>query len=287
LRDRNWKSGRGPKPARIVKSDPQSGHQAQAGAEQARAAIPLRGTDAKRRSGVAELHLLANFTHQVINPLSGVIGTLDNVIDGTVTGPRRDQRLKAVRAQLEWVVLLIRNLAYFTSASLDAGSSAEIADARTCVIPKLVIEAALFFQEVGESRGVEIYLEDRKTQYTVGGSPDLLRQVFMNLFDNAIKYADSDTRVIIRPWAQKRTGALIVEVENTGVGFEPTEADRLFEVGYRGPEAKRRLASGTGLGLYICRRIIEDVHHGTIEAEHARASHKTVVRLRFPKWNMA
>ena len=45
-----------------------------------------------------DLHLLSNFVHQIINPLNGVIGTLDNIIDGTVPSERRDQRLKAVRA---------------------------------------------------------------------------------------------------------------------------------------------------------------------------------------------
>jgi hypothetical protein len=45
--------------------------------------------------------LLSNFVHQVINPLNGVVGTLDNLIDGTIRDPgRRQQRLEALRAQL-------------------------------------------------------------------------------------------------------------------------------------------------------------------------------------------
>ncbi len=46
----------------------------------------------------ADLTLLANFIHQIINPLNGVMGTLDNLIDGTVPVEKRDQRLKATRA---------------------------------------------------------------------------------------------------------------------------------------------------------------------------------------------
>ncbi|HEX2206151.1 MAG TPA: HAMP domain-containing sensor histidine kinase [Longimicrobium sp.] len=233
-----------------------------------------------------DFHLLANFVHQVINPLNGVIGTLDNIIDGTVPAIKRDQRLRAVRAQLEWSVLLVRNLAYFTKISLNPGASIEPDRSRTCVIPQLVIEAAQFFQEPGLSRGVTIHLEDRTTQYAVPGAPDLLRQVFMNLFDNAVKYADEESDVRIRPWIQKKTGHLLLEIENKGAGFSRVESERLFEVGFRGVEAEKRVASGTGLGLYICRRIMEDVHDATIEAEHSKATRTTTFRLRFPDWRI-
>ena len=234
-----------------------------------------------------DLHLLSNFIHQVINPLNGVIGTLDNIIDGTVPESRREQRLRAVRAQLEWSVLLVRNLAYFTEVSLTPGAPSTVNASKICVIPQSIIEAAQFFQESGLSRDIRIHLEDRVTQYTVRGSPDLLRQVFMNLFDNAVKYSDEETEVLIRPWSQKKTGHLIVEVTSIGIGFWPDEVEKLFEVGYRGKEAGERIASGSGLGLYICMRIMEDVYQGSIKAEHSRQTRMTTFRLRFPEWRLA
>jgi K+-sensing histidine kinase KdpD len=230
------------------------------------------------------LRLLSNFVHQVINPLNGVIGTLDNLIDGTVPPERREQRLKAVRAQLEWSVLLVRNLAYFANTSLTPGAPQGTNIGEPCVIPRLVIEAVQFFQEPGLSRGIKIHLEDRMTQYTVEGSPDLLRQVFMNIFDNAVKYSDPDTEVRIVPRVQRKTGALLIEISSVGPGFRFEEAERLFEVGYRGGDAKNRIAAGTGLGLYICRRIMEDVFKGAINAEHSNATRTTTFRLRFPDW---
>jgi signal transduction histidine kinase len=99
-----------------------------------------------------DLHLLSNFVHQIINPLNGVIGTLDNIIDGTVPTERRDQRLRAVRAQLELSVLLVRNLAYFAKISTIPGALEEADPSKTCVIPQLVIEAAQFFQDLASQR---------------------------------------------------------------------------------------------------------------------------------------
>lgn len=230
-----------------------------------------------------DLRMLANFIHQIVNPLNGVIGTVDNLIDGSVTPDRRQQRLQAVRAQLEWTIMLIRNLAYFTEASLGSEARRLSPPPKFCVIPQLVIEAALFFQEAGLSEGITIHLSDRETQYAVKGSPDLLRQVFMNLFDNAVKYSDPSSVISVEPRVQKSSGDLLVEVKNRGLGFRHDEAEALFTVGYRADEAAKRVASGTGLGLYICRRILEEID-ASIEAEYSRQNREVTVRIRFRTW---
>jgi len=95
------------------------------------------------KKDVLVLHLLSNFIHQIINPLSGVIGTVDNLIDGTIQADRRDQLLRAVRAQLEWAVVLVRNLAFFTKTAVSPGSSTDAALSGTCVIPQLNDRARL------------------------------------------------------------------------------------------------------------------------------------------------
>src|SRR5271157_134304 len=234
-----------------------------------------------------DLPLLANFVHQLINPLNGVIGTIDNIIDGTVPDERRDQRLRAARAQLEWTALLVRNLAYFTGTSMAPGAPGGTLPQKTCVFPQLIIEAAQFFQEIGTTRSISIELSDPRTQYTTRGSPDLIRHVFMNIFDNEIKYSDEFTKVLVKTRVQKKTRDLIIEVINKGIGFSKQDSARLFEVGFRGKEATERIKSGTGLGLYICKRIIEDLHNGRIEAEHSVSSRTTVFRIRIPDWKIA
>lgn len=230
------------------------------------------------------LGLLANFVHQIINPLNGVIGTLDNLIDGTVPEQKKDQRLRATRAQLEFAVMIVRNLAYFTEQSLIPGTLPQRDVSKTCVIPQLIIEATLFFQESGLSRGVKIELTDAQTQYAISGSPELIRQVFMNILDNAVKYSDPDSEVTITPWVQKKTNDLILEFHNIGPGFSHEESKSIFNPGVRGSEAVNLVKSGTGLGLHICRMILEDYHGAKIEAEYAAATRSVTIRLRFPKW---
>ena len=162
---------------------------------------------------------VANFIHQVIHPLNAVSGTLSNLIDGTIQGARREQRLRAARGQLETAILLVRNLAYFSSISLDPDNINPGHVVQRCVIPQIIIEAAQFFQEIGDHTGIKITLTDRRTQYTILGNADLLRQIFMNIFDNGIKYGLRNSVILVEPWVQKSTGELLIRVSSPSVGI--------------------------------------------------------------------
>lgn len=224
--------------------------------------------------------LISNVTHQAINPLNGVIGTLDNVIDGTLSGERRDQRIKSARAQLEYTVSLIRNLAYFSQYGVDSNADPKINKTKTCVIPQVLIEAALFFQEQAATHGIRIEVLNRWEQNSVRGDPDLLRQVFMNIFDNFIKYGADDSIVEINQWIQKRSGALIVKICGASVGFSNEED--IFALGVRGRAAQEITAAGSGLGLHICKLIVERLFKGSISASYAHARSTAEFEIRIP-----
>lgn len=224
---------------------------------------------------------LYNFIHQVVNPLNGVLGTIDNMIDGSLKGDRV-QRLKAVRAQLEHSIELIRNMAYLSRLSIPSELTRLRSAPQRCIVPQLIIQAAQFFQENGSHIAIE--LDDRETQYVVIGSRDLLRQVFMNLFDNAAKYADHNTAVTVSTRVQRNTKCLIVEVANEGIGFHNSDREKIFELGVRATEAEHHTNDGSGIGLFICRQIVEQIFGAKIEAEHSVAKRMTTIRLRFPSF---
>lgn len=229
-----------------------------------------------------DLLFLGNFVHQVVNPLNGIAGTLDNVASGIYSFEESKRKVNTVRAQLEGCISLVRNLAFFSEVSSETKRlSAPRADAIS-VLPQTIIEAAMFYQDAASSRRIDIELLDRETQYRIKGRPEALRQVFMNLFDNATKYGDSDTKVTIEPRVQRKNGTLLVEVRNVGIGFTGDEAKKFFQLGVRGREAKGSKALGTGLGLYICRRIMEDFIDGSISVSHNLRLRETTFQIRFP-----
>jgi signal transduction histidine kinase len=231
------------------------------------------------QAGNFDLVLLANFVHQVVNPLNGVAGTLDNLVDGVIVDEkRREQRLRAARAQLEQCITLIRNLAYLAQGFDELQEQ----DKKIIVLPQVIIEAAMFYAEDAENSGIRFELKDRAEQNRVAGHPDLFRQVLMNIFDNCKKYSKYGSEVVIRQRIQKTTQNAIITIENEPrVAMDPTDIPRLFDLGFRGSNARRIISSGTGLGLYISKKIIESVHAGSIDVQAERGS-KLLFVIRLP-----
>lgn len=214
-----------------------------------------------------DLTLLANFVHQVVNPLNGVAGTLDNLVDGTISEERREQRTNAARAQLERCITLVRNLAFIVG---DPASPLDD-ELRTVVLPQVIIESAMFFQEEGASKNMKIFLTDKATQNKVAGHPELIRQVLMNIFDNCIKYGNFGSDVSVEQWIQSNTNDAIITIRaEPEEPIEAGELDKIFELGFRGTNAKALVASGTGIGLYVCKQLVETKHGGKITCQSDR-----------------
>lgn len=224
-------------------------------------------------------HLIANITHQAINPLNGVLGTIDNIIDGTISDERRNQRLGSARAQLEYTITLIRNLAYFAQYG-GTDPKVQSTSIKTTVIPQNLIEGAMFFQEQADNRNIKIYVKDKHIQNAIKGDPDLLRQVFMNIVDNYIKYGHEGSTVTVNHWIQKKTNDVIISIEGESIPFRQEE--NIFELGVRGKDAEDKTSSGSGLGLHICKLIIEKIFGGKIEAEYIPKRKVSVFTIRIP-----
>jgi signal transduction histidine kinase len=228
-----------------------------------------------------DLTLLSNFLHQVINPLNGVCGTLDNFLEGQIPKGSETQRLRAARAQLEHCITLTRNLAFFSQFSMNP-SEFKASKQKTSVVPQVIIEAMMFFQESARKKGMNIHLEDPKTQYKLPCDPDLLRQVFMNIFDNAVKYGAPNTVIRVTTGIQNSTKDTVIEVSGMSVPVPRSERDRIFDVGYRGTNASEIIASGTGLGLYICKMIVEEVYGGKIGYRTQKSATESVFTIKLP-----
>jgi signal transduction histidine kinase len=226
------------------------------------------------------LLLLSNFTHQVINPLNGVMGSLDNILDGRLAPDKIPIRLRAVRGQLECTVSLIRNLAFFVQYTTDYAKVKVDKMEKVCVIPQVIIEAATFYQEQGKQRGIAIELRNRAVQNAVKGNPDILRQVLMNIFDNGVKYGLQQSMIEVEDWIQKNSNDLIITISGASIGFSPDED--IFGLGIRGHQATQVLASGTGLGLHVCKLIVENVFGGKISAQHVARTKMTTFEIRLP-----
>ena len=90
---------------------------------------------------------------------------------------------------------------------------------------------------------------------------DRIKQMLINLVDNAIKYNKENGTVNIK--ASKNTGILTLSVEDTGIGIDPAHHSRVFERFYRVDKGRSRSMGGTGLGLSIVKHIV-NLYNGDI-----------------------
>ena len=126
-------------------------------------------------------------------------------------------------------------------------------------------------------QGIALHLECNDA-LPMDGDRGRLRQVLDNLLGNSLRYTDSGgvTRVVA-----SRAGAWIrVSVEDTAPGAEPEALERLFDRFYRVETSRSRARGGAGLGLAICRNIVE-AHHGSIQARAADAG-GLAIEIRLP-----
>jgi len=114
--------------------------------------------------------------------------------------------------------------------------------------------------------------------HALSADPDALRQVFTNLFDNALRHTPGDGT--IRVSAQVTSDGIAVTVVDSGLGIPPEHLPRIFERFYRVDQGRARHQGGTGLGLAIVKHLVE-AHGGRVEAESVLAR-GTTIRLHFP-----
>ncbi|MCI0536616.1 MAG: HAMP domain-containing histidine kinase [Verrucomicrobiales bacterium] len=144
-------------------------------------------------------------------------------------------------------------------------------------LDELVRESFEDAQIMAEPQGVKVTLGDCEA-VEISGDRDRLRQLLLNLTDNAVKYNRPGGSVSIA--LRRRNGTAEVEIINTGEGIPPELQARIFERFVRGDEARSRAIEGCGLGLTICRWIVQS-HAGTIELS-TDAGKKTTALVRLP-----
>lgn len=154
---------------------------------------------------------------------------------------------------------------------------------RVAASPDEIEDVALssVMSEVLENLDEQISVSGAQFQFgelpVVKGRRSQLRQLFINLVDNAIRYRKSDGNVLIRIEARLCEGGVEILVRDNGIGFPTDQAEEIFKP-FRRLQDNRE--PGTGLGLSICRRIIEALG-GSIRAEGAPGQGATFA-VRFP-----
>lgn len=137
-----------------------------------------------------------------------------------------------------------------------------------------LVESAIFnFSGEAFSRGIEIiFLKPESTLPKVSGDKEKISVVLANLLENAIKYSNMHGKVFIN--LTKKDNTVCFSIKDTGVVISDEGKEKIFEKFYRDPDAKKKEAIGSGIGLFTIKKIIER-HKGQIWFESSKESGTT------------
>jgi signal transduction histidine kinase len=217
-----------------------------------RMSAELEGVERLRRE------LVANVSHELKTPISALRAHLENLLDGV---ERPDpETLQVMLAQSERLSRLVEQL--LDLSRLESGDVP--LDLRPVEIGPLAAEVLSEIEVARARAGVAVEVRVPEGLPPAMADRERIHQVLFNLVDNALRFTPPGGRVTLSAEAQGR--AVRVRVEDTGVGIPPEHLPYLFERFYRADAARSRGDGGTGIGLAICRSVVE-AHGGRIWAE--------------------
>lgn len=203
----------------------------------------------------AKMQMLANVSHEMRTPLSSIVGFSNLLLSRHPDSTVQRQYLLAINEEGRRLTALVDDLLDLrrieTNHQVFRFSQVDMATLITDTLRK----------QNGPDHAQRIRFLLNPTP-SVQADPDRIRQVLLNLVSNALKFSDSEIEIALDVEAD----AVHVSVRDRGVGIPPHELGQIFTLFYRGETAERKRIRGTGLGLALCKEIIE-AHHGHIWAE--------------------
>ena len=216
--------------------------------------------------------LLANTSHEIRTPLTSIIGFAEEIGTMAEDDSRPIDRF-AGHIENSGRRLLGTLDAILTLAQLEGGELAH--PSQPIDLVATVEEAVDQFYPEAEEDEIDLQVETEDRPIWTRADREGLRIVLQNLLSNAVKYTEAGGDVWIRTGTTKERAVL--EVEDTGVGMDPSQAETLFEPFRQESEGYGREYEGTGLGLAVTKEAVEQMD-GTIEVdtEKGEGSHYTV-----------
>lgn len=212
-------------------------------------------------------------SHELKTPLTILCGEAETVLRDESLSAAERERAASLLDELRRLARIVDGLTLLAKA--DAGQVAlKLEPLR---FDELVREAHDDAQILAEPQHIQVELAACE-QIPVRGDRHRLRQLLLNLADNAIKYNQPQGRVAMN--LRRSNGAAEFTIANTGPGIPPESLPRVFDRFYRGDPAHSDKVEGCGLGLSIARWIVS-AHHGTIQIESA-PTELTTVTVRLP-----
>lgn len=192
-------------------------------------------------------------SHQLRTPLTSVKGYISMVLEGDA-GKITKQQEKLLTEAYTSSERMVRLIGDFLNVSrLQTGKF--MIDSQPVDIASVVGEEIESIRTMAESHGQELHYHGPDKPLEVCIDEDKTRQVIMNFIDNAIYYSPSGTPITVKLHAAR--GRVVFEVHDKGIGVPKDKQDQLFTKFFRADNAQKQRPDGTGVGLFLAKKVIE------------------------------
>ena len=210
----------------------------------------------------AQKRFVADASHELRTPLTSMEGLSEMLLMGADRGDTKvvQKTVRSIHSELGRLGRLVADL--LTLSRLDATGPMRVANVD---VGRVIAEVAEQMRPLAEAKGARLAVVSTG-EALVQGEPDRLKQVVLNLVDNAIRYTPKGGEVRLSAIADPLKGEARIEVRDAGPGIALQDMPHIFDRFYRGDASRARATGNTGLGLAIARAIVE-AHSGRIGVE--------------------
>jgi two-component system, OmpR family, sensor histidine kinase BaeS len=208
----------------------------------------------------ARAQWVADTSHELRTPLAVVRAQIEALQDGV--RPATPEHLAVMLRQILALTRLVDDLAELAQPVV-GGLRCEM---QQFDLWPLVVDVAASFSDKARAAGLQLDLREAPARSAVRGDALRLRQVLCNVLENSLRYTAAGGRIEVI--GQTQAEVLHILIADTAPGVPPTLLDRLGERFFRVEPSRSRASGGTGLGLAMCRRIVE-AHAGHVEFTNA------------------
>lgn len=203
----------------------------------------------------AKSDFLATMSHEIRTPMNGILGMAQLLLKGELTTTQR-QQVQAIDSSGQSLLSILNDVLDFSK--IEAGQMQ--VEQQPFSLHQVLKDVCALIQPSAEQKSIQLIQRmDSRIPEQVSGDPRLLRQVLLNLGNNAIKFT-MQGQISIRLKQQRLSdGVLSVrfEVEDSGIGIAKTAQAKLFKHFTQADSSITRRYGGTGLGLSICKKMVE------------------------------
>lgn len=245
----------------------------------------LRNVKLAEEAAKAKSIFLANVSHELRTPLNGVIGNSELLRDSDLRQEQADMA-DSIRVSADLLLTVINDILDFSKMEADKMKLFIVAFNADEMIREVVRSVSYSNRDKRSSKNVEIIQDLNLSQSLIFGDPVRLHQVLGNLIGNSLKFTENGSIIVgaKTDWETNEAVKLTFWVKDTGIGIPPQQLVKLFKPFSQADASTARKYGGSGLGLSICKSLIESMMGGNIKLESIENQGTTAsFSVTFPK----